>query len=176
MGGDVAGRGHSVWLMPEGRARATLAAWISRLAERLRSEPFQPHVTLVPGLDGPAADLVVSVERAAAALAPFTVHLDGVDGRDEHFRCLFLPAVETPALRAAHASVSRALEREPDPGFLPHLSLVYGALLQEQKRGLASEIGCEADVRFEARRLHLWRTEGPVRDWREVGVFPFTGR
>jgi 2'-5' RNA ligase len=170
------GKGHSLWLMPEGAEAERLAGWIRRLAERYRTEPFPPHVTLLSALDGPAQDVCARAEYAAAGLSPFTVHVDGVDGSDEHFRCLFVQAVEAAPLRAAHGAVAGALGREPDLGFFPHLSLVYGALRPDQKQGLAHEIGAELDVRFEVRRLHVWSTDGPVGAWHEAGVFPFASR
>jgi 2'-5' RNA ligase len=170
------GRGHSLWLMPEGAAFDRLAGWIRRLAERYGTDSFPPHVTLLSALEGPAPDLLATAERAAADLSPFTMQLDGLSGRDEHFRCVFVPAVATGPLRAAHGVVARAFGRAPEPSFLPHLSLVYGTLRPAHKAGLAREIGTGADARFEARRLHLWSTDGAVRDWREAGVFPFVGR
>ena len=176
MGTPATGKGHSLWLMPEGAAAEQLAGWIRRLAERYRTEAFPPHVTLVSTLDAPAQDLLARAEHAAASLSPFTVHVDGVDGSDEPFRCVFVRAVEAAPLRAAHETVARAFGREPEPGFLPHLSLVYGALRPDQKQGLAHEIGAEVDVRFEVRRLHVWSTDGPLGAWHEAGVFPFAPR
>jgi 2'-5' RNA ligase len=176
MADSATGKGHSLWLMPEGAAGEALAGWILRLAERYRTKVFPPHVTLVSAIEAPAQDLLAHAQRAAASLSPFTVHLDGVDGRDEHFRCLFVQAVEPAALRAAHEAVAGALGRRPDADFFPHLSLVYGALRPDQKQALAHEIGAETDVRFEVRRLHVWTTAGPVGAWHEVGVFPFAPR
>ena len=80
-------------------------------------------------------------------------------------------AQDDGALRAAHATAARAFGREPDPGFLPHVSLVYGTLAPDEKRAIAREVGDDLRLRFEVRRLHLWRTEGPVAEWRELGVF-----
>ena len=51
-------RGISLWLMPEGRARERLAALIDRLATRLGTAAFAPHVTLLPGLPGPETEVL----------------------------------------------------------------------------------------------------------------------
>ena len=174
MGSHV--EGASLWLMPDGEVGERLAAWIDRLAERFRTARFPPHVTLLSGLSGEEADLVARARLAAAALAPVAVHLDTVEGRDEHFRCLFVRAVEAGPLAAAHAKAAEATGREADPEFLPHLSLVYGTLPEEKKRDLAHEAGSDLDVRFEASTLHLWATTGPVSGWRELGSFPVRPR
>lgn len=158
--------------MPEGPLCVQLATWIDRLARRLGTTPFLPHLTLVPGIALPEREAGARTARVAAAIDPFTVMLAAVEGRDEHFRCLFVRAHASGALQAAHATAARAFGREPDPGFLPHLSLVYGALRPGQKHAIAREIGEELRVSFEASQLHLWRTDGPVAEWREIGAFP----
>lgn len=46
-------RGVSLWLMPEGEAGRRLGALIDRLAARLGTPAFPPHVTLLPGIERP---------------------------------------------------------------------------------------------------------------------------
>jgi 2'-5' RNA ligase len=164
-------RGLSLWLMPEGDTAERLAARIDRLAARHGTERFAPHLTLVSALELAAPQALRAARRAAADLAPFTVALDDIQGRDEHFRCLFVRAEDDGALRAAHVTAARAFGRQPEPGFLPHVSLVYGMLGPDEKRAIAQEVGDDLRLRFEACQLHLWRTEGPVADWRELGAF-----
>jgi 2'-5' RNA ligase len=169
-------RGVSLWLRPEGVVRERLASLIESLAERLGTEPFPPHVTLLPGIEGRAEGAVLAASRSlAAALGPFAVRLLSVEGREEHFRCLIALAAAGGPLRAAHAAAARAFTRQPDPGFLPHLSLVYGSLDPERKQALARDLSPAAAVAFEAARLHVWRTDGRVGEWREIGSFPFGG-
>jgi 2'-5' RNA ligase len=165
-------KGISLWLMPEGESGERLAALVVRLAARLGTEPFAPHVTLLPEVLEPEAAVVARAGGLARELAPLRLKLAGVEGSDEPFRCLFVRAEASAALRAAHAAAARAFERDPDPGFLPHLSLVYGRLAPERKTSLAREVGAEAALEFEVRSLHVWRAEGALVEWRELAVFP----
>jgi hypothetical protein len=168
-------RGLSLWLVPGGDTRLRLASLIGSLAARLGAEPFVPHVTLLPGFPGPEGAVLGPASAVASRLPPLHVRLRGVEGGEEPFRCLIARAVADEPLRSAHAAASRAFGREPDPAFLPHLSLVYGSLTGETKRALAMELASAVAVSFEATLLHVWRTEGPVADWREIGAFPFGG-
>jgi 2'-5' RNA ligase len=169
-------RGVSLWLMPEGEVRDRIAALIARLAGRFSTPTFPPHVTLLPGIEAPSEGEVLEASRALSRrLRPLEVGLQGVEGREEHFRCLFVRAASDAPLVAAHAAAARAFGREPDPEFLPHLSLVYGTLAPETKGPLAAELGSGLPGSFAATCLHVWRTEGPVGDWREVEVFPLAG-
>jgi 2'-5' RNA ligase len=165
-------RGVSLWLVPAGADRQRLDSLIARLAARLGTSPFEPHLTLLPAIDGSPASVAATARALAARLRPVAVRLESVEGRDEHFRCLVALAAPDEPLREAHAAAARAFGRQPDPSFLPHVSLVYGRLAPETKRALASEVAPAAALAFRAARLHVWLTEGPVEDWREVAALP----
>jgi hypothetical protein len=167
-------RGVSLWLMPEGEVRDRLSARIASLSAGLGTAPFPPHVTLLSGVEGlPDGEVRAVVRALAAGLRPLSVRLVDVEGRDEPFRCLFARASADPPLVSAHAAAARAFGRAPDPAFFPHLSLVYGALGAEAKERLAAELRSETAGVFEAARVHVWGTEGPVRAWREIGSIAF---
>jgi len=164
-------RGVSLWLVPAGEERDRLAALVARLAASLGTRPFAPHVTLLPGLEGPEKRVLATAASVAASIRPFQVRLVSIEGREEHFRCLIARARADEPLLCAHAAASRAFGREPEPAFLPHMSLVYGTLAPAVTARLAAELAAEATVSFEVVSLHVWRTEGPVDDWREIGAF-----
>ena len=164
--------GVSLWLMPEGEVRDRLSALVVGLAARLGTAPFPPHLTLLPGIEARSDGEVLAASRTLAGrLSRLAVRLVGIEGRDEHFRCLFARAAADPRLVSAHTAAARAFGRPPDPAFLPHLSLVYGALGPDVKVRLAAPLRGAVELAFEARRLHVWRTEGPPGDWRELGSF-----
>ena len=171
---EVHAKGVSLWLMPEADARKRLSGLIDSLALRLDTERFAPHVTLLPGLGVPQSAVVDGARLLAGRLQPFSLGFMAVDGEDQHFRCLFLRVGDDPGLRHAHALAARQFGRQADPGFHPHLSLVYGALEARQKAGLLSELSGETATSFDARRLHVWKTEGPVGEWRELAAFDLT--
>jgi 2'-5' RNA ligase len=171
MNAEPRARGLSLWLMPHGSVRDDLNALIARLAERLGTETFEPHVTLLPGVTGPDAKTVDQARGLAAELRPLVLDPAELDGLDAHFRCLFVRMASSPNLRDAHARAARRFGREPDPSFDPHLSLVYGTVDDAAKAALKEELAVGATKPFEARRLHVWRTEGEVGGWREVAAF-----
>jgi 2'-5' RNA ligase len=169
-------KGISLWLVPEGAVRQTLAEQIQRLADRLGTPRFAPHVTLLPGIPDPETKVVDAARALAAELGPLSLESSGVvDGAETHFRCLFLRLRASEALREAHARAARRLGRDPDPSFDPHLSLVYGTLDARVRAQLSRELAPRIPASFEACRLQVWRTEGPVGEWRELGSFAFGG-
>lgn len=170
-----AATGLSLWLMPQGAVAGHLRVWIQALATRHGGERFAPHLTLLSGVPASALEAQAAAARAASEIAPFSVRVEDVDGRDEYFRCLFARVVADPGLLGAHALVAQAFGRSPQPDFLPHVSLFYGTLTPEQKTSLRREAAADLRLRFDTRALHLWSTSGSVSSWRELAVFPLRG-
>jgi len=168
MSGEPRARGISLWLVPEGATGERLAGLIDRLAARLGTTAFAPHVTLLPGVSGAEDDVLGRARALATDLEPFSIEFSGIDGHDAHFRCLFFRVGGSPVLREAHARAARRFDRAPDPTFDPHLSLVYGSLAAAAKAELTPELEARIPAPLVARRLHVWRTEGAVGDWREL--------
>ena len=54
---------------------------------------------------------------------------------------------------------------------MPHLSLLYGNFPQSLKEEMIAEMGPRLDVQFKVRSLHLYRTHGEPRHWRQVARF-----
>ena len=164
-------KGISLWLMPEGNSHERLSQTIDRLAARLGTVRFAPHVTLLPGLSRPQASVVEGARTLAAGLGPFSVGFSAVGGVDQHFRCLFLRVRAGRAVGEAHSRAAQQFGRDADPSFDPHLSLVYGTLDSAERTRLARQLSGEMAASFEARRLHVWQTDGAVGDWQEIAVF-----
>lgn len=168
---EARARGISLWLMPEGASRQPLDALIDGLAARLGTPRFPAHLTLLPGIEGRPGEVLPAARSLAASLRPLTIPLESVEGREEPFRCVIARAALDEPLRAAHEAAARAFGRQPDPAFLPHVSLVYGSLAPGTKREAIRDVATSARLAFEAARLHVWQTEGTVADWLEIGAF-----
>ena len=54
---------------------------------------------------------------------------------------------------------------------MPHLSLLYGNFPPSLKEEMIAEMGPRLDVQFKVRSLHLYRTHGEPRQWRQSGEF-----
>jgi len=157
--------------MPGGDVRDRLSRILHRLSDRNGAPEFDPHVTLLGSCVGERIDLIQRSARVAAALPPFTIRLGEVDFRDEYFRCLFVHVELTEPLRRAYQAACLEFGRNREPAFMPHLSLLYGDFAGSIKETLIAEVGPRLDVQFKVRSLHLYRTQGEPRLWREVARF-----
>ncbi len=167
--------GMSLWLMPEGGVGDRLRVLIGELARRHRTPSFPPHLTLLGGIPGPEDAALSRAAGLARGLGPIAIRLGAVETSDEYFRCVFVRAEPTEALRGAHVDARAAFAGAAPTPFLPHLSLLYGRLERPQLAAVLRELGGTLEVAFEASRLHLFRTQGPPRAWRRRGAFPLGG-
>lgn len=165
-------RGVSLWLVPEAEAGDRLARLIARLASRLGTPAFAPHVTLLPGLAAPADEVVRTTGRLLADLEALSVALRPPETRDDPFQRLFLPVAMTFRLVHAHAVVRSAFAPGDERPFEPHLSLLYGHPAEQEKTSLVREITSDLPERLRLSALEVVRTEGRVEAWRTLARFP----
>ena len=165
---------YSLWLVPErdGPAFAALAELIRDLARQFDTPVFDPHVTLVGGLEGDEAALAAAAKDVAGIERP-QIELTEIVSRDSYFQRLVVAAAPTPPLLRAHALARAALGAET-AAYWPHLSLAYGELDAAQIRRLlviATAAG-PVGAHFPAAALELWRTDGAVSGWACTASFP----
>src|SRR5262245_3520993 len=167
------GRGHgtSLWPMPDQTSAERLSALVSSLAVRLGTPVFPPHVTLIHRLARDEQTIVGLTAELIEHFASQAVSLGPVEGQSEFFRCLYLRVEPAASLRAAHVRAAEAFGVPADADYLPHLSLVYGRLDSAEKDRIAASVASEVLVTIELTAVEVWRTEGPVREWRPVRRF-----
>ncbi len=168
--------GLSFWLTLEGAASERLREVLARLAGRLGGPEFEPHVTLLPGLTLPEAEVLARGAELAGSLTSLPLRLTRVGGRDEYFRCLYVEVDGGAALVGAFGRACRLLGHFPREPFFPHLSLAYGRLSPAARADLCRELSPLVQGRCEARQLVLVRTEGPSAAWSLLAAWSLAPR
>lgn len=167
----------SLWLRPEGEVRGKIIELMGRLRERGGGPAFEPHVTLVGGIDADARDAESKLDRLAARIRPFTLKLGRLDWREERFRCLFALVEPSAELAAARRAALKVFGGAPADPYEPHLSLLYGEIDGALKRELAAAAGGRLDASFEA-AVELVDTSRsiPVERWHTLAARAFAVR
>ena len=157
-----------MWLVPDRSASvyARLRRLIVELAQRFGTPPFDPHVTLLGGLDAPLGSVRRDLARLAPSLRPCEIRLGEVVSRGEYFQRLVAVVESTPDVTAAHER-AKAVFAGHRPAYRPHLSLAYGSLTEAQTAVLCDLANASGvmGTRFTPAGLELWRTDGPVEAW-----------
>lgn len=168
-------KGVSLWLVPGGKIREDLARLVRNVSARSGGPVFEPHVTLVPGIEGDVEPVLRAVARLAARTAPFEIRLEALGWRDEYFRCLFVEVRQDRELMALARTAREMLDLPAEPGYFPHLSLLYADLDAGSKPELAREVP-PRPAGFLVHAIHVYRTQGPVSGWHRLACFGFTRR
>jgi 2'-5' RNA ligase len=155
--------------VPEGEERERLAALVRSLARRFGGPVFDPHVTLLAGLPGPAKDVIARAGDVVRSSRAPRVRFAGPEAGGSYFRRLYLRVEPSPELVALHAAAREAFGRKDEPPFVPHLSLLYAT---PPAPPIAGEVRDESLTGFEARKVEVYSTEGEVAAWRRVGRLP----
>jgi 2'-5' RNA ligase len=175
-------KAYSLWIMPLGsEAFGRLATLISNISDAYSpkghpSPDFDPHITLLGGIEGDEETVKEKTKKTAAELNSFDVRLDGIGQRDEYFRALFFDLKNNAYLKEANAIARKTFGLEPDPNYEPHMSVIYGRFEKEKKREMA-ETWCKRykGMSFVAEWLFLYSTDGKVGEWHEVAEFRLPG-
>ncbi|MBI2543161.1 MAG: 2'-5' RNA ligase family protein [Candidatus Aenigmarchaeota archaeon] len=164
-------KGYSIWMMPTGDVYRKLSGIISELSSKYSAPKFEPHVTLLGELLE-SEDVVLSkTEQLSKTIKPFSIKLALVDYLDQYFRCLFLRAEETNYLTDANNNARELFNRQQDPKFMPHLSLMYGDFPTRLKDEIIRQLGKEFNVIFDVKSIHLVSTNNETKEWHRVKEF-----
>lgn len=168
---------YALWLLPPPPERARLRELIRTLAQQHGTPVFEPHVTLLGGIDDAQPTALAATAALARRIAPLRIRLGEIGQRDSYFQCLFVHAIPDAALLQAHRLAREAFARREDAEFLPHLSLVYGILDQPQKAAIVAQLGGRLDGEFLVEELALigYRKDDQPRGWRPVATFTLRG-
>lgn len=165
---------YSVWLMPDAAWGGEFQTIVDDLASRFSTPRFQPHLTLIGGQPFDREDLkrrlVPAVTGAAQLSRPI---LDVVTG-DAFFRSFYALFGVEGGLGDLRRHVNVAVLGS-DPGrFMPHVSLLYGAVAPEPKAAAAAEVRTALAGRMVTfDRIEIVRSgdDVPIEDWESVAAF-----
>ena len=182
---------YSLWLRPASPEFTALLEKIIEYESRSKpgaSDPFDPHVTLfslsdVKWADIGLEDVVKMTWNAVEAWRNrqgrkegdvFSLMSTGPITGDEFWQSVMLGIEPEDALSALRRAVCDAFPPAP-ASYFPHLSLVYGDLSNDMRKGIADEItqrwGKEVvgEIAFDRIEIWLCSPEKTTKGWRKVG-------
>ena len=166
---------YSLWLMPTGEVYDKFAEIISRLSKEYHSPKFEPHVTLIGAVVGTEEELSVKTAKLAKLIKPFKIKLGKVDYFTERHKALIIRTEKTAGLIEANKIARELFNLLPEPGYMPHLSLLYGDFSLETKEEVIQKLGREFNDEFEVGGICLYFTTGDKEEenWHKIKEFPF---
>jgi hypothetical protein len=162
------GRGYSLWALPEPGLRERLAGEVRRRNAR----PWEPHLTIVAGMNGDPEALTSRMKELGDRLRGLPIHIELGSAKmgSDPFRCVYLTVRSTSReFDEFLAQASRVFGHPAITADAAHLSLVYGDLPPEEREHITREIGGRYVGPCNLSALNLYRTEGPLSTWVSMG-------
>ncbi len=159
--------------MPEGDVYKKLSNLITQLSKEYSTPNFEPHITILHSLVMMEEDIINKTRHLASTINPFKVKLNVIDYLEEYFRCLFVRAEETDDLVNLSNRAREIFNRQSDPKYMPHLSLLYGNFSAEIKKNIIKKIGSKFEEKFKVKSLNLFSSEEDISKWHRIKEFNF---
>lgn len=158
-----------LWLKPAGNLYDRLADLMKDLRQQYGGPAFDPHVTLLGGMEGEEQEFCEKVTSLARILPALDIHLTAPGYQDDYFHCLYFTVEGTPILMAAHQQAQRTLTRPPRSPFHPHVSLLYGVFPPGGKKRIIESLPQDLPLMGVVGELVLVRAgSANPQDWHPV--------
>ena len=153
-----------LWLLPDSKTHASLAALIQELGQRYGCPRFTPHLTLLEPLTGNREKLASTATTLLPKVKRLRMQPVSIDGEDTRFRCLYVKIPRTLELINVHKQ-AQTIFHITDENFMPHISLFYGTLPAVEKNKLRADLFYRIPKTIELMRLVLVDVSGPIESW-----------
>ncbi|KAK9721651.1 hypothetical protein K7432_003243 [Basidiobolus ranarum] len=176
-------KGYSLWLSPSPDlpVNGLLQTLITKASESLNSPNFQPHVTLLGAIEATAEEVIKNTQELVTKLQATSIHLefDQIAVGDAYFQSVLWKVANnenTKVLREVNQLARKFFDKEKEPIFYPHLSLVYGDFTHEQRLAIRDRIllgdfgnlNEQENLDFQVDRILIVDTEGKPHEWKLI--------
>ena len=160
-----------LWLMPPPEIHERFAKIISLLSKKYHTPVFNPHITLLKGIQGTEKNIIRKISEFIDILELVPVSLTKIEYTNTYYMSLYIKVKKTDYLLKAHREAAQLLEQAPEISYTPHLSLLYGDFSKELKEGMIAHIGRDFHITFDVNKLHLISSEGIPNKWPIIETF-----
>ncbi|KAL1555942.1 cyclic phosphodiesterase-like [Salvia divinorum] len=177
-GGEVKRDAYSVWALPPEELKPRLKRLMSGLRSEFGGPEFEPHVTVLGAIKLTESEARGMFQKACEGVKPYAATVDRVATGTFFYQCVFLLLRPTPEVVEASAHSCAQFGFKSSTPYIPHLSLLYGDLTDEEKK-TAQEKAYALDesidgLNFQISRLALYKTETEdqtCKSWEKVEEF-----
>ncbi|KAJ6751397.1 hypothetical protein OIU85_001883 [Salix viminalis] len=168
---------YSVWAIPPEDVRERLKKLMGGLRSEFGGpEIFQPHITVVGAISLTEQDALEKFRSACEGLKAYQVKTDRTVTGAFPSQCLYLLFQSTPEVMDASAHCCRHFGYKRSNQYMPHLSLLYGTLTNEEKKKAKEKTHVLDEsidgLNFQISRLALWITDrkdnGTLETWKLI--------
>ncbi|KAL8103512.1 cyclic phosphodiesterase-like isoform X2 [Apium graveolens] len=166
---------YSVWALPQQDLIRRLKSLMGGLRSEFGGPEFEPHVTAVGAISLTESEARDKFAKACHGLKAYNASVEKVETGTFYYQCVFLLLSRTPEVVEPSAQCSSHFGYKSSTPYMPHLSLLYADLTEEEKKR-AQEKASALDkgigsLTFQITRLALYKTDTEdksLKSWEKV--------
>lgn len=168
---------YSVWALPPDDVAPRLKKLMQGLRAEFGGPQFEPHITVVGAISLTLDDALAKFRSASEGLKAYDAKVDRVaTGTGTFFyQCVSLLINPTPQVVEASAHCSGHFGFKRSTPYMPHLSILYGDLTDEEKKKAQEKANTLdesiAGLSFPVTRLALYKTDTEditLKSWEKI--------
>ncbi|XP_027347490.1 cyclic phosphodiesterase-like [Abrus precatorius] len=166
---------YSVWAIPPEDVSARFTNLMASLRSDFGGPQFEPHITVVGAISLTEDDALNKFRSACEALKPFHARVERVATGTFFYQCVYLLLHPDPHLLQTSAHCSSYFGYTNSTPYMPHLSLLYGDLSEEEKQKAQERANVVDDsfsgLSFQISKLALYKTDTEdktLKSWQKI--------
>ncbi|ONK81971.1 uncharacterized protein A4U43_C01F34790 [Asparagus officinalis] len=167
---------YSVWALPPPEVSDRIKALTATLRSEFGGPQFDPHITVVGAIRLTRESATRYLRTASESLSPYAARVAAV-ARGFFYQCVYLLIEPTPEVLEAGAHCSKHFGYEAPTPYMPHLSLLYGDLTEEEKEKARKRVE-ELDaglvgLAFKVSSIGLFKTDTEdksLKSWEKIEI------
>lgn len=159
---------YAIWIIPPEPTYCYLQEKIEKLASEYGSPVFEPHLTLLSGINEDLQTVVEKVTTIANRQQPLPLSFGPVSFSTTYFQSVLVRVNSTAPLLQLHLDIVKTFN--VDLGvFMPHMSLVYGNFPMSLREQIAEKIEINPPA-FVAKELVIMSAESDPNEWKKLAT------
>ncbi|XP_047308578.1 cyclic phosphodiesterase-like [Impatiens glandulifera] len=171
-------RVYSVWALPPEDVAQRLRKLMAELRSEFDGPEFEPHVTVVGAISLTETDAREKFVAGCEGLKTYNATVEKVTTGTFFYQCVFLLLRPDPQVIATAANCWNHFGYKNSTPYMPHLSILYGDLSEEDKKKAQEKANIIddslANLSFEINRLALYETDTEditLKSWKKITEF-----
>ncbi|AET04349.1 putative RNA ligase/cyclic nucleotide phosphodiesterase [Medicago truncatula] len=172
---------YSVWAIPPEDVRDRLTKLMTSLRSDFGGPQFEPHMTVVGAIELTPDDALKKLRSASEGVKSFQVTVDRVSAGTFFYQCVYLLLHPTPQILETNAHCCTHFGYKNSTPYMPHVSLVYGDLTDEEKQKAQERANILdnslSGLSFQISKLALYKTDTEdksLKSWEKIAECTLT--
>ena len=156
----------AVWLLFGKEDTRYLENIIKDLAAQHNSPFFMPHLTVYGLVDINLETLDNLILESIKDIKPFLVEKYSISYSDDFWKTLFIEIKQNLHLNSINEKLKNGLSKFSDYEFLPHISIVYKKMTENEQKFIAQNINVKND--FLVSKIVIHEFSNNVEEWKII--------